>query len=277
MDSKRLSRYASIVLTMSLAGCGNGGTGKTAATTARAEPARPAQEAVMQPAADTTSAPQAMAVPANEPQPPASPHSSVAHRNQGGQASLAKQEEDKLTTPPPALGGPQPPQNHGAVAAAALAYPPHGGQPMMAVAISHNPHGPQSADHGGAASQFQMQHYAALAHHFQMHAIAIQHLTPDQQQQMLVLKAGDVGISNLDDATGVNFAMKSGFDDWRDEYLQPRDSKEFPCGFNNECLFWMQTGSNPAVYYKIRSSSRYVIVWDADKQLWDLKLAQVDH
>lgn len=95
---------------------------------------------------------------------------------------------------------------------------------------------------------------------------------PPPPTQLYSLKSGNVGISNLDTSASVHFAMKSPLSDWRDESLVAKDTREFVCGMP-DCLFWMQTGGKPAVYYKISSPQRYTIAWSPGKGVWDLRLS----
>ena len=94
---------------------------------------------------------------------------------------------------------------------------------------------------------------------------------PRVPQTLMQLKAGDVGIGNSDASLAVNFAMKSPTGDWRNERLDPRITKEFACGGWQDCLFWMRTGAQPAVFYKLRWPTRYAIVWDTGQTRWDLR------
>jgi hypothetical protein len=43
-----------------------------------------------------------------------------------------------------------------------------------------------------------------------------------------------------------------------------------------ECQFWMQTGDKSPVYYMMHHDNRYAIFWDAQKAIWDLRLAGQD-
>lgn len=258
MNYKLCSLIALIVLALVATGCGNGKSKEATSATVEAVSAQRADEAVTPPK-------------------PSTPEPMPSHSNQGSQAALAKKDENKLAPPPPPAGSP-PPQPHNAAAAAGLAVQPHAPHGMMEAAMQpHQPpvlHGIQVT----VATQYQKQHYQALAAHFIAPGMLHYQFSPDKQPHTEMLKMGDVAISNIDPTDGVNFAIKSGFEGWQDEFLKPQDSKEYPCGnMDNECLFWMQTGSNTPVYYKINSSKRYLIVWNADKQLWDLKLAQLDN
>lgn len=98
-----------------------------------------------------------------------------------------------------------------------------------------------------------------------------------QPQVVMSLQAGNVGITNLDAALPVNFAMKSELSEWRSESLAPRLSQEYGCSIgNSDCLFWMRTGTKPAVFYKIRSPDRYAIFWNTEQGLWDLRRVERD-
>lgn len=87
-----------------------------------------------------------------------------------------------------------------------------------------------------------------------------------------MLKLGNVGISNFDDTTRVNFAIQTYQHDWTSEYLDPRDTREFACDTleNKGCMFWMQTGDKPPVVYAI-DDARYAIIWDQQAGIWDLR------
>ena len=93
-------------------------------------------------------------------------------------------------------------------------------------------------------------------------------------QRTLMLKLGNVGISNFDDALRVHFAIQTLQSDWADEYLDPRDTREFFCNATDSpgCLFWMKTGDKPPVEYAMDQSHRYAIFWDSDKEIWDLQM-----
>ena len=90
------------------------------------------------------------------------------------------------------------------------------------------------------------------------------------------LHLGRIAISNFDQQARVNFAIKMVDSDWTDEFLTPAETREFQCtGWPlQDCYFWMRTGTKPAVYYTMHSQARYVIFWDDDKGLWDLKIAR---
>ena len=93
------------------------------------------------------------------------------------------------------------------------------------------------------------------------------------------LKLGNIGITNLDNSVLVHFAMKSMDTDWRNESLSAEDTQEFGCGsmqHMQECLFWMRTGTKPAVFYTMHTPQRYAIVWNGDNGMWDLRLVDND-
>ncbi|MFT3898548.1 MAG: hypothetical protein QM719_12815 [Thermomonas sp.] len=91
---------------------------------------------------------------------------------------------------------------------------------------------------------------------------------------MYSLKLGNIGLSNLDSSVLVHFAMKSMDAEWRNEALAAGNTQEFECGFPQQCLFWMRTGTKPAVFYAMHTPQRYAIVWDGEQGLWDLRLVE---
>ncbi len=128
-----------------------------------------------------------------------------------------------------------------------------------------------------------IQHAAAQPTHFAQLAAKFREPAamslPPVTQHTMSLRIGDVGISNLDSAMRVSFAMKSSNQAWTNQALDANDTREFGCGglsadqLDMECLFWMQTGNKPAVYYRIKSNARYAIFWDDSQALWDLQAA----
>jgi hypothetical protein len=99
--------------------------------------------------------------------------------------------------------------------------------------------------------------------------------SPREPPHTMSLMMGDIGISNLDDTSTVNFALKSHDSDWKNESLEPRLTGEFKCsGLVDECLFWMQTGMTPAVFYKLRSPERYAVFWNEQHAMWDLRVVK---
>ena len=99
---------------------------------------------------------------------------------------------------------------------------------------------------------------------------------PPPPMRTMSLKVGAIGISNFDNLARVNFALKTFGNDWTNDFIDPRDTQEFGCGFPEDCLFWMQTGDKPPVYYAMHHDHRYAIFWDQGKASWDLRLAVQD-
>lgn len=125
-----------------------------------------------------------------------------------------------------------------------------------------------------SAKAMRQQHFTQLAARYTSPILLSQEELTNKPLQVFSLKVGGIGISNFDEQVRVNFAIKSVNSDWQDEYLDPAITREFQCGFPDDCLFWMQTGSKPAVYYKMHTPARYAIFWDEGKELWDLKIAR---
>lgn len=114
--------------------------------------------------------------------------------------------------------------------------------------------------------------FAAVASQLQR-TVPLRITSPNPPQSMMMLKLGNVGISNFDDAIQVHFAIQTLQNDWTDKYLDPRDTREFFCNAIDSpgCLFWMKTGDKAPVEYAMNQSQRYAIFWDPDKGIWDLQ------
>jgi len=100
--------------------------------------------------------------------------------------------------------------------------------------------------------------------------------SPREPPKTMSMMMGDIGISNLDDSSPVYFALKTHDSDWKDASVDPRITEEFGCGLVDECLFWMRTGTNPAVFYKLRSPERYALFWNEPSAIWDLRVVKRD-
>ena len=170
----------------------------------------------------------------------------AASTNQANQARLAAQGEVATKAPPAMPGtGSATARNHLRMAAVATNHP-HIDSPVShatAVAVAS----------GTSLSK-------ALLANKPMHTYS--------------LKIGDIGISNFDEQVQVHFAIRTIDGAWQDQSLAPAATDEFLCGFGQDCRFWMQTGTKPAVYYTMQSPTRYAIFWNAEKELWDLEIAR---
>lgn len=95
--------------------------------------------------------------------------------------------------------------------------------------------------------------------------------------KLMMLKAGNIGITNLDLQVPVHFAFRAFPGDWTNQTLAPNLSKELGCGMPGaNCLFWMRTGAKPAVFYKMQAAKRYGIFWNASDGIWDMREAIID-
>lgn len=245
------------------------------------EPAPQAAMSAAQPAPPGTATPS----PAESASPPA------AQANQPDQASLAQQAESALEPPAATavagsdkqkamatLGTPHiTPQHlsHVAIANHAItqASPIH--SQLATPQIAHAP----TVLNAQSATALKQQRFTSLQTRFHLPLALARNDTlasPPPTMQTMSLKMGGVGISNFDDVARVNFALKTSENDWTNDYLDPRDTREFGCGLVGECLFWMQTGDRPPVYYTMHHDQRYAIFWDQNKAIWDLRLAVQD-
>jgi|GEM_PF-4389554 hypothetical protein len=242
------------------------------------EPAPQTAVSAAQPAPSGTATPS----PAESASPPA------AQANQPDQASLAQQAESALE-PPSAiaaagsdkqkamatLGNPHiTPQHlsHVAIANHAItqASPIH--SQLAAPQIAHAP----TVLNAQSATALKQQRFTSLLTRFHRPVALARNDTlasPPPTMQTMSLKMGGIGISNFDDVARVNFALKTSDSDWTNNYLDPRDTREFGCGLIGDCLFWMQTGDRTPVYYAMHPEQRYAIFWDQNKAIWDLRLA----
>ena len=246
------------------------------------EPAPQAAMSAAQPAPTGTASPS----PAESAAPPA------AQANQPDQASLARQAEPALELAATAAAGSDK-QN----AMATLANPHAHATPQQlshaAVASHavtqassvHSPHATPQMTHAStvlnaqSATALKQQRFASLMTRFHRPAALARYDTlvaPPPTMTTMSLKMGGVGISNFDDVARVNFALKTSDSDWTNNYLDPRDTREFGCGLIGDCLFWMQTGDRTPVYYAMHREQRYAIFWDQNKAIWDLRLAVQD-
>lgn len=249
------------------------------ATSATAPEAAPAQAMPASPGTVATVPPGAASAPtsaATVPTPPvasAPPDQSTAP----DQAHLAHAAEPSLLPAAPAPDTPAPAPAPAPVSAQAK---PATHIAMTAV-VAHPT--PAAAAHISTASAQNLHlattHYAALAAQFNKPTVL--KLPGSAPQRTYSLRLGNVGISNLDRAMRVNFAMKMPDADWTNQALDANDTREFICGgmseqqvLSTDCLFWMQTGGKPAVYYRIQSNERYAIFWDDTQALWDLRVAR---
>ena len=135
----------------------------------------------------------------------------------------------------------------------------------------------QSASPALSAKALRVQRFRQFA--MQLKAPVLLAGNEKQGTVMYSLKLGNIGITNLDNSVLVHFAMKSMDTDWRNESLSAEDTQEFGCGsmqHMQECLFWMRTGTKPAVFYTMHTPQRYAIVWNGDNGMWDLRLVDND-
>jgi hypothetical protein len=237
------------------------------ATPPTAEPASPLTSEAAVPATATNPEPAA------EPTPGPLP----AIGNEPDQAGPAAQAEAELAVPveasgtDPALAKPASAQ----VAAAITAHAVTAVSPQIAAATHHVAPETQHALPAHYSKAQRAQRFKRVA--MQLHAPVLLAETGKTGQTMYSLKLGNIGISNLDSSVLVHFAMKSMDAEWRNEALAAGITQEFECGLpQEECLFWMRTGSRPAVFYKMHTPDRYAIVWDGDQGLWDLRLVDKD-
>ena len=257
---------AALCLAVSLAGCSGADDPRGAiaaeATSQLAQPAstRAADAAV--PATATNPAPAAEQIPGPLP----------ATSNEPDQAGPASQAEAELALPVQASGtDSQPARPISAQVAAATkthAVATAGSQVASATRIT-----PQTQH--ALPAQFtraqRAQRFRQVS--MQLKAPVLLAGTGKTGGVLYSLKFGNIGISNLDNSVLVHFAMKSMDAEWRNEALAAERTQEFGCGLpQQDCLFWMRTGTRPAVFYKMHAPQRYAIVWDGDQGLWDLRL-----
>ena len=255
-----------VIAVATMSGCSQTGDGARGAD-AVAEPAVEAEAASPQsvPAPET-----AMPEPVSVAMP-----TTAAISNDADQASLAAQAEAQLESEAPSQVPGESPgleQAHAQVHVAAvginkaaIATQAHS---MSAASVAAEKVG-HATPQATAATAVK---FNRLAEKFQPPVLLAETKEP---QVLYSLKLGTVGISNLDDDARVYFAMKSMLSDWRNESLDPDDTRPFDCAVGNgTCVFWMQTGQKPAVSYSMRSQQRYAIVWDGQKEMWDLRLTK---
>lgn len=241
------------------------------------EPAPQAAMSAAQPAPTGTAPPS----PAESAAPPA------AQANQPDQASLARQAEPALEPAENAAAGTNK-QNAMATLANPHATPQqlaHAAMASHAITQASTVHPPLATSQMAHASTVlnaqsaRAQKFASLMTRFHRPAALARYDTmvaPPPTMTTMSLKMGGVGISNFDDVARVNFALKTPDSDWTNNYLDPRDTREFGCGLIGDCLFWMQTGDRTPVYYAMHPEQRYAIFWDQNKAIWDLRLAVQD-
>lgn len=202
-----------------------------------------------------------------------------ARPNQADQAKLAAQMEAALHVPEPASVAPVASTSH---AHGALTHPAnvamavHTAPPVVlhAAPVATTPiHHLTAVTAIDSTTALRRARFASLATHFELPSLISHRDTTASPPQVMSLRMDHVGISNFDDTSRVNFALKSAESDWTNDYLDPRDSREFGCGLVGDCLFWMQTGDASPVTYTMHSNQRYAIFWDAQKGMWDLRLA----
>jgi hypothetical protein len=207
----------------------------------------------------------------------------AAMSNEPDQAALAAQAEARLppqdatsgaeeagNTAPTVSAAPAGPADtgaHPAVHHAAFAVPAH-----AAVAATHDPVDMGAAvvepDPSAGAATAHAPGFAQLATNASVPTAIVVPQAPGGAIAQPMLLHNHVGISNLDPNLRVYFAVKPGQADWRNESLLPGHTGEIDCGVG-ECLFWMQTGSRPALQYRLRQQERYGIYWNRAKGIWD--------
>ena len=246
---------AALCLAVSLAGCSGEATSQLAqpASTRAADAAIPATATKPAPAAEQTPGP----LPATS--------------NEPDQAGPASQAEAELALPVQASGtDSQPAKPISAQVAAATkthAVATAGSQVASATRVTQTQHAlPAQFTRAQRAQRFRQVS-------MQLKAPVLLAGTGKTGGVLYSLKFGNIGISNLDNSVLVHFAMKSMDAEWRNEALAAERTQEFGCGLpQQDCLFWMRTGTRPAVFYKMHAPQRYAIVWDGDRGLWDLRL-----
>lgn len=176
-----------------------------------------------------------------------------------------------LTAPHAASHGALAKATHPAdIAAEFHAQPPASMHLDASIAAKVSP--PVMAAAAGSMEAKRQARFASVASHLQR-TVPLRVTGPNPSQTVMMLKLGNVGISNFDDAIQVHFAIQTLQNDWTDEYLDPRDTREFFCNAMDSpgCLFWMKTGDKAPVEYAMDQSHRYAIFWDPDKEIWDLQ------
>ncbi|WP_426689760.1 hypothetical protein [Rhodanobacter ginsengiterrae] len=303
--------YGPLLLAILLTGCSGQESGQapegTAAVMAAQTASTPSTPAgtVSEPDASQRAAPEMhdepapqAAMPAAQPAPTGTASTSpaasaappAAQANQPDQASLARQAEPALE--PVANAAADSDKQH---AMATLAIPhatpkqlSHTAMVNHAVTQASAVHSPLATSqmthastvlNAQSATALKQQRFASLMTRFHHPAALARYDTlvaPPPTMTTMSLKMGGVGISNFDDVARVNFALKTSDSDWTNNYLDPRDTREFGCGLIGDCLFWMQTGDRTPVYYAMHHEQRYAIFWDQNKAIWDLRLAVQD-
>ena len=216
----------------------------------------------------------------------------VAASNEQNQATLATEAEAQ-PMPQDATAGDSQTGTAPATPVAAPAVAADGGtQPAMtmhhaaAVAAKHAAGTPahHAVDMGAAAIQPDSSAstatrrklgFSQLATHFSDPITIATPQAPKEGVAQPMLMARSVGISNLDNAARVYFAIKTQQGAWRNESLSPGQTGEIDCGIG-DCLFWMSTGSQPAVRYNLQQQERYGIFWNSAVEAWDLGVRKRD-
>ncbi len=297
MNTLLAHRSSQVLFALLLAGCSSSESAQTVelavpqtdvaspASVPPSDPAAPAT-AVAQPATATSTLPPTSA--ASTPLPPTP--------NQANQATLARQWETTLTAT-----GPEPVDASTATKPVTPATP-HAAtgnthvKPFRPAGVAVNTqatrHHPLSGSQRHAAqvaqatmapvaqspASIRKTRFTALVSRLHSPVAVRQVELPSAPRTTMMLKLGNVGISNFNETTDVYFALKTSLQDWRDEHLAPGSTREFPCslGADEACVFSMQTGEQAPVRYPLHQGDRYAIVWDSQNGIWDLRLARQD-
>jgi hypothetical protein len=268
MKDRPATTVLCLCLAASLAGCsddGHRGAMAAEATPPAGEPASPRTSDAAVPA--TMATPETTVGQTPQPLP--------AMGNEPDQAGPAAQAEAELAVPveAPAVDSPPAKPATAQVAAATKAHAVATVGPQLAAATHATPQTQLALPTHYTKAQ-RAQRFKRLA--MQLRAPVLLAETEKPGNTVYSLKLGNIGISNLDGSVLVHFAMKSMESEWRNEALAAGVTQEFDCGFPQECLFWMRTGTKPAVFYAMHTPQRYAIVWDGGQGLWDLRLVDKD-